>query len=292
MDNKITDILQEKANGILTESTLKQIENAFNKKVSLHVESALVKQDDEYSAKLEHLLEAIDVDHTSKLDKVVGAIDKNHGEKLISVVEKYSRAINEEAHTFKSDLVGRVSKYLDLYLEKLVPQQNINEAVKNRRSNKVLREMRRVLAVDAALQKNSIKDAILDGKTRIDESVEKLDESTAIVERLQRENAALKSRLTLEEKVSDLPEDKVAFCKKVLHGKSYRFINENFDYTLKMFDKNHEEHLEVLHEQAKTQNTVTKDVDRPIIEESGQAPSDDFEHHAPLGTYMGELGKY
>ena len=136
MDNKITDILQEKANGILTESTLKQIENAFNKKVSLHVESALVKQDDEYSAKLEHLLEAIDVDHTSKLDKVVGAIDKNHGEKLISVVEKYSRAINEEAHTFKSDLVGRVSKYLDLYLEKLVPQQNINEAVKNRRSKK------------------------------------------------------------------------------------------------------------------------------------------------------------
>ncbi len=292
MDNKITDILQEKANGILTESTLKQIENAFNKKVSLHVESALVKQDDEYSAKLEHLLEAIDVDHTSKLDKVVGAIDKNHGEKLISVVEKYSRAINEEAHTFKSDLVGRVSKYLDLYLEKLVPQQNINEAVKNRRSNKVLREMRRVLAVDAALQKNSIKDAILDGKTRIDESVEKLDESTAIVERLQRENAALKSRLTLEEKVSDLPEDKAAFCKKVLHGKSYRFINENFDYTLKMFDKNHEEHLEVLHEQAKTQNTVTKDVDRPVIEESVQSPKEDFNGHAPLKTYMGELGKY
>ena len=122
----------------LTEPRLDPSERStnFNKKVSLHVESALVKQDDEYSAKLEHLLEAIDVDHTSKLDKVVGAINKNHGEKLISVVEKYSRAINEEAHTFKSDLVGRVSKYLDLYLEKLVPQQNINEAVKNRRSNK------------------------------------------------------------------------------------------------------------------------------------------------------------
>jgi len=290
--DKITDILQEKASGILTEDTLKRIENAFNKKVALHVESALVKQDDEYSAKLEHLLEAIDVDHTSKLDKVISAIDKNHGEKLISVVEKYSRAINEEANTFKSDMVGRVSKYLDLYLEKLVPQKQINEAVKNRRSNKVLHEMRRVLAVDAALQKNSIKDAILDGKTRIDESVEQLNESTAIVERLERENAFLRSKLTLEEKVADLPEDKAAFCKKVLHGKSQRFINENFDYTLKMFDKNHEEHLEVLHEQAKTQNTVTKDVDRPIIEESVEAPTNEFEDHAPLGSYMGELSKY
>ena len=76
--DKITDILQEKADGILTEGTLKAIENAFNKKVSLHVEAALVKQDDEYSAKLEHLLEAIDVDHTGKLDKVIAAIDKNH----------------------------------------------------------------------------------------------------------------------------------------------------------------------------------------------------------------------
>ena len=142
MDN-ITDILQEKADGILTEGTLTAIENAFNKKVGLHVEAALVKQDDEYSAKLEHLLEAIDVDHTGKLDKVVNAIDKNHGQKLINVVEKYSRAINEEAVTFKRDVVHKVSKYLDIYLEKLVPQRSINEAVKNRRSARVISQMRK-----------------------------------------------------------------------------------------------------------------------------------------------------
>ena len=110
---KITDILQEKAEGILTEDTLQAIENAFNNKVKLHVESALVKQDDEYSTKLEHLLEAIDIDHTKKLDKVIEAIDKNHGDKLISVVKKYSHAINEEATTFKKDLVNKVSKFLD-----------------------------------------------------------------------------------------------------------------------------------------------------------------------------------
>ena len=51
MEN-ITDILQEKAQEILTEETLQQIEEAFNKKVQLHVEAALVKQDDEYAAKL------------------------------------------------------------------------------------------------------------------------------------------------------------------------------------------------------------------------------------------------
>ena len=59
-----------------------------------------------------------------------------------------------------------------------------------------------------------------------------------------------------------------------------------------MFDKNHEEHLEVLHEQAKSQNTVTRDVDRPVIEEKVEQPQEQFAGHKPLGTYMGELSKY
>jgi len=175
MEN-ITDILQEKAQDILTEDTLQQIEEAFNKKVQLHVEAALVKQDDEYAAKLEHLLEAIDLDHSKKLDEVVEAIDKNHAEKMIAVVEKYSKALTTEAAEFKNDIVNKVSKYLDIYLEKLVPQKSINEAVKNKRANKMLSEMRKVLAVDAALQKQAIKDAIVDGKSRIDESTAQVDE--------------------------------------------------------------------------------------------------------------------
>ena len=290
MEN-ITDILQEKAQDILTEDTLQQIEEAFNKKVQLHVEAALVKQDDEYAAKLEHLLEAIDLDHSKKLDKVVEAIDKNHAEKMIAVVEKYSKALTSEAAEFKNDIVNKVSKYLDIYLEKLIPQKSINEAVKNKRANKMLSEMRKVLAVDAALQKQAIKDAIVDGKSRIDESTAQVDEMGATLNKLSKENAVLKAQLTLESKCSDLSEDKAAFCKKVLTGKSAKFINENFDYTLKMFDKNHEEHLEVLHEQAKRQNSVSKDVDRPteIIKESTEQSGTENPY---FNAYLGELGKY
>ena len=290
MEN-ITDILQEKAQDILTEDTLQQIEEAFNKKVQLHVEAALVKQDDEYAAKLEHLLEAIDLDHSKKLDKVVEAIDKNHAEKMIAVVEKYSKALTTEAAEFKNDIVNKVSKYLEIYLEKLVPQKSINEAVKNKRANKMLSEMRKVLAVDAALQKQAIKDAIVDGKSRIDESTAQVDEMGATLNKLAKENAVLKAQLTLESKCSDLSEDKAAFCKKVLTGKSAKFINENFDYTLKMFDKNHEEHLEVLHEQAKRQNSVSKDVDRPtqVLKESKQQTEKENPY---FKAYLGELGKY
>ncbi len=290
--DKITDILQDKAKDILTEDTLGAIEAAFNKKVRLNVESALVKQDDEYSTKLEHLLEAIDIDHTKKLDKVMEAIDKNHSQKMVDVVKKYSTVINEEAGAFKNDLVNKVSKFLDLYLEKLVPQKSINEAVVNRKSKKMLTELRKVLAVDAALQKSSIKEAIVDGKSRIDNSNAKLNEMNEAIERLAKDNIRLRAQVTLSEKVSNLPEDKAMFCRKVLKNKSAKFITENFDYTLKMFDQNHEEHLEVLHEQAKKQNTVSKDVDRPVLNESAQAPGNDDNGHAPLPTYMGELSKY
>jgi CHASE3 domain sensor protein len=290
MEN-ITDILQEKAQDILTEATLQHSEEAFTTKVQLPVEAALVKQDDEYAAKLEHLLEAIDLDHSKKLDKVVEAIDKNHAEKMIAVVEKYSKALTTEAAEFKNDIVNKVSKYLDIYLEKLVPQKSINEAVKNKRANKMLSEMRKVLAVDAALQKQAIKDAIVDGKSRIDESTAQVDEMGATLNKLSKENAVLKAQLTLESKCSDLSEDKAAFCKKVLTGKSAKFINENFDYTLKMFDKNHEEHLEVLHEQAKRQNSVSKDVDRPteVIKESTEQSGTENPY---FNAYLGELGKY
>lgn len=290
--DKITDILQEKAQEILTEDTLQQIEEAFNKKVQLHVEAALVKQDDEYATKLEHLLEAIDIDHSKKLDKVVEAIDKNHAEKMVKVVKKYSKALTTEAKEFKEDIVNKVSKFLDIYLEKIVPQESITEAVKNKRAANMLSEMRKVLAVDAALQKDSIKDAILDGKQQIDESTDKLNTINAKLDVLSKENAKLKAQLTLENKCSALSEDKAAFCKRVLKGKSAKFIVENFDYTLKMFDKNHEEHLEVLQEQAKKQN-ISRDVDRPasVITES-KRPTESQEQNPAFNAYLSELNKY
>jgi hypothetical protein len=58
-----------------------------------------------------------------------------------------------------------------------------------------------------------------------------------------------------------------------------------------MFDKNHEEHLEVLHEQAKRQNSVSKGVDRPaeVIKESKET---DESGNPYFNAYLGELGKY
>ena len=85
----IKSILKEATQDLLSEDVLKEIEDAFNttvsEKVQIHVTKALTEQDEDYSKKLEHLLEAIDADHTNKLEKVVDAIDANHAEKLMSI---------------------------------------------------------------------------------------------------------------------------------------------------------------------------------------------------------------
>lgn len=293
-NNNITSVLREATKDILTEDVLKEIEAAFNstvnERVQLHVEKALSEQDADYSKKLETLVEAIDTDHTDKLKKVVEAIDADRADKLKTVVEKYETALNKEAAAFKSSMVDKVSKFLDLYIDEKLPTTAINEAVKNKRAVGLLEELRKVLSVDMILAKDNIRDAIVDGKTKIDEAASQLEAANKQVTKLTEENMKLTSKIVLEEKISNLDEDEKTYMKKMLNGKSAEFIKENFDYTLNLFEKTEEERLSNLKTEAVTESVSTT-VDRPVIEEKVSEPVN--EEKAPsFGLYMNELKKY
>lgn len=293
-NNNISSVLREATKDILTEDVLKEIEAAFNstvnERVQLHVEKALSEQDADYSKKLETLVEAIDTDHTDKLKKVVEAIDADRAEKLKTVVEKYETALNKEAAAFKSSMVDKVSKFLDLYIDEKLPTTAINEAVKNKRAVGLLEELRKVLSVDMILAKDNIRDAIVDGKTKIDEAASQLEAANKQVTKLTEENLKLTSKIVLEEKISNLDEDEKTYMKKMLNGKSAEFIKENFDYTLNLFEKTEEERLSNLKTEAVTESVSTT-VDRPVIEEKVSEPVN--EEKAPsFGLYMNELKKY
>jgi len=294
MEKNISQVLKEATQDILTEDVLKEIEAAFeaqvNEKVTLHVEKALNEQDEDYAKKLENLLEAIDADHTAKLNKVVTALDADRASKLQTVVEKYEAALTAEAENFKSTLVEQVSNYLDLYLEEKLPVSEIQEAVNNKRANSVLNEIRNMLAVDMALAQESIRDAVVDGKTKIDEAASQLEVANKRVVSLTEELSKVKASLVLEQKVSALDEDKQKYMKKMLTNKSAKFIAENFDYTLGLYEKTEEERLNNLKNEAIFE-TVATTVDRPVIEESAEQASSTED--APMfNVYMSELGKY
>jgi hypothetical protein len=293
MGKDINQILKEATKDILTEDVLKEIETAFNSAVEdraqIHVEKALSEQDEDYAKKLETIIEAIDADRTKKLQKVVEALDTDRANKLKQIVAKYEKALVKEATDFKSSLVDQISNYLELYLDEKLPLAEIQEAVENKRATNVLNEIRNMLAVDMALAKDSIKDAIVDGKTKIDEAAKQLEDSKKLIKELSAKLSKNEAELVLEKRVAKLGEDEKAYMKKMLNGKSAQFINENFDYTLGLFSKTEEERLANLKSEAVSE-TVASTVDRPVIEESVEEKVQ--QSNPVFGAYLSELHKY
>ena len=303
----IKQILKEATGGALNDEVLSEIETVFeskvNDKVELHVEDALNRQDEMYTEKLTELVEKIDVDHSDKLQRVVEAIDSDRANKLKMVIEKYESEINESASGFQSDLVENISNYLDVYLEEKIPTDTIEEAVKNTKAVKVLEGLRNHLAVDSALEKESIKEAVIDGKNQINEASSKLESVAEENAVLKEELDTVKAGLVLEQKTVGLDKRSKQFINKVLNeqktvklderakkymakqlkGKGYDFISENFDYTLKLFNKKESGRLESLKEEALSKRD---NVDRVIYEETSSGSSS-----APT-PYMDELSKY
>lgn len=294
----VAAMLKEAVGELLTQETLDAIQEAFQHSVeskaeelsNLRVEKALVEQDEDHAQKLEKLLETIDADHSMKLNKVLKAVNENHAIKMQQVVKKYGKDVVEEAEEFKQGLVDRVSKYLDLYIENHIPVEDIKQAVQNKQAVKQLSEMRKFLAVNYALGQDSIKDAIKDGKKQIDES----SKAQSV---LAKENEDLKLKLVSEQrekllaqKTKSLPEQKSKYLNRVFADKPVEFINENFDYMLRMFEKTEEEKLEQVKKQA---GSASAAVDRPkaVVTESKQPAQQEEQFNDPFG-YMNELSKF
>jgi hypothetical protein len=306
MGKEISNILKEATQGILTEETLKQIESAFNEavneRVKIHVEKALNEQDSEYSEKLEKLLETIDIDRTTKLKKIVEAVDANNAQKLKMVVSKYQTVIGEQAKQFKDDLVDKISHYLDLFVESKVPQKTIEEAVRNNKARIILNNLRESLAIDTALLSDSLKDALLDGKNQIQEAKKSEQLAKAELQTIKEEFEKTEATLLIESKTAKLSPKKREYALKVLDGKSPKFIRENLDYTLSLFDKKEEERLALLKEQAfekrqiKSDRPVTGEVSTNVFgvesDEDELIAESNQEKFGHVNNYLSELSKY
>ena len=307
-DNTVTEQLKKVASDVLSEDTLKEIEATFTESVQgraeelaqLRVEKALVEQDEEHAVKLEKLLEAIDADHTSKLERVVEAIDKNHTDKLKKLVEKFRREIDTDAKVFKEGLVGNISDYLDLYIEKNLPVEEIKEAVKNKHATSILENMRKALSIDKVMANEQVRDAVIDGKRQI-------DEMSTLAQQLKEQNNLLKENLNakeadlaLERLTEGLPSSKKRHMYKLLEGKSVDFINENFKYTLDMFEKSEVEKLDGLKKEATAGKRVAdrhanerKQVVQESVEQQiEQSEPEGLQNKGLFDNYMGELTRW
>jgi hypothetical protein len=266
---KIKNLFTEDVQKILTEESLTAIQEAFDAKVELNVETALQQQDDLYAEKLQTLITTIDKDHTKKMKRLVEAVDSNNASKLVKIVKLYERDSKRDAKKFKKQIVESVSAYLEEYLNEAVSTKDIAQAVKNKTAFNVLENLRGVLAVDSIMMKESVKDAVLDGKAQIDKLTKERNELASQFKALYEANQQTEVNMLLENKTSKLPESKKNFIRKALQGKSAKFINENFDYTLRLFEKQEKEKLVTLKEEAINNRIVKPDVvpQQKIVEE-------------------------
>lgn len=283
----LKNLFSEEVQKILTEDSLNAIQEAVNSKVELAVSTALEEQDTLYAEKLGTLISTIDKDHTKKMIRLVEAVDKNNASKLVKIVKLYERANKSDAKKFQKQMLQTVSAYLDTFLEESIKPEDIAQAVKNKSAYNILSNLRNVLGVDTALMNPSIKEAVLDAKSQIDTLATENTELKTKLNKLTEAYEKVEVKAVLEEKTSKLPEAKKNFIKKALGDKSVKFIEENFDYTLRLFDRNEKQKLSTLKEEAINNRTIKPDIVPPqkVVEEKVNNNSDGSE------MYLTELSK-
>lgn len=258
---------------VLTNESVEAIESAFKEKLELSVEAALTQQDEMYAEKLEELVESIDKDHSNKMEQVVEAVDTNNAKKLQQIVNKYETELNEGAVEFKETLVESISTYIEEYIDDAIPTDAILEATQNKEAYNVLANLRNTLAVDTSIMAEGVKEAIVEGKNEIDELKAEIAELKANNVTLTESYNDAKSAAFLESRCAKFNDKKSAYLKKVLNDKSPRFIEENFEYTARLFDRKEQEQLEVIREEAISNRTVKADAPKPVVVEKVETES-------------------
>ena len=314
----IKNILNEQFKDLITEDTLKTIEEAFTQaveekskeKVNLETENVKTKLDEGYTAKLQEaiefidkdhtaklkkLVEAIDTDHAVKLQKLIKAIDKKHTGMLKKVVEKYENELKNEAKGFQERLVEEISNYLDLYIDKTIPADQINEAVKNIKASTQLNQIRQIIGITEEFVDSEVKEALVDGKKTIDSLKAELNSVLKESAELSQRASKAEAYILLESKTADMPSAKKAFVVKLLGNKKPEYIQENFSYVVDMFEKQSQEDVDQAKESLKREFVESPSVDRPtIIEEEKQFTNNEIERK-PLSEgvsgYLNEMKK-
>jgi hypothetical protein len=294
---KIEDVLSQLGGDILTEDSKNMLIEAFDdavnvrvsERVEIEVRDALQKLDEDHSVKLEQLLEAIDTDHTQKLINVLEKIDEDHSEKLNYLVNKHAKVMKEDAAQFKDGLISQLSGYLDIYIEKTIPHNELKEAVSNKQAQRMVEQVKQIISLDDSFVNETIKEAVEDGRKTIENLKSELSEAVKQNIQITQMLKNKSSELMLEKNTTGLSRDKKQYVMRMLKDKDPEYIKENFEYVVKMFDKEDEGQREIIAKQAANATRVIREkVDTPRAEKIITESSSSVEGNE-VGGYLSAM---
>lgn len=255
----------------LDDASIDKIVQLFNEnveaKANARVEIALQEQDNAYSEKLKLFLEKLDTKHADKMKQIVEACENKYIKKLNLLKEAYDNKYKKQFIKFKDDIVNTNQTFINMYLNKLVPQKIVNESVIAKKNEKLINEMKKMLAISGATEREAIKDGIIQARKTIVESANE-------VNRLKSENRKLLNQINkqkrdtlLENKLSKVSPEKRDTLRKIFADKSIQQINEGFEYSSKLLSNRikkvkQQKYQEILQEKSKNGDLIT----HPVIE--------------------------
>ena len=127
------------------------------------------------------------------------------------------------------------------------------------------------------LANESIREAVKDGKETIEANKSEIVELTKSHNEIAEELEGVKKDLYLEKKLVGLDEKKMNFARKTFKDKDLAFIEENFEYTVNIFDKKAQESLDILKEEAMTES---KTKEAKVVQEKVETPNTAVDHYA------------
>ena len=241
---------------VIAEAFKSAVEERVKTETEIQVEAALKAQDEDHANKLNKLVEAIDNDHCNKLQSVVESINKNHAAKLQHIQETHQKSLNERASKFSDRIVEEISNYLDLYLEKALPKNQLERAIENTQAQLQLEAIKKVISFNPRSVNAEIQNVIKEGNSKISSLKNQLNETLKVNAQMNQQINDLKAAILLEGKTKGMPTSKKEFVTKILSDKPINYINENFNYVVDVFEKQEVTASEKLVSEAVSQSTT------------------------------------
>lgn len=257
------------------------------------LEKMATKIDESHTEKMEKLVEAIDTDHTAKMEKLIESIDEDHTAKLQEVIDTANKLVSEAKETKLNESVDALSKYLDTYLEEVIPASKIADTVKLTRLEETFNKMKEILVINDDFVQTEIKEAIEDAKQIIDNKDGKINE--LMVEKIELKQKVNKheAEQLLESKLVKFAPAKKAYIKKFFKDADVKEISERLDEAVKAYDKEDALKHEMLVEKNKgAAKVITKSfVKQEQINENVEDNNDEDESDSMMDMYANKLQK-
>ena len=294
MDPKLKEELKVIFEGLkLDEASLDKVltlfENTVNSKVKIATDIALNEQDAAYAKELQNLITKLDEKHSAKLDEVINVINENHAMKLQKIQKLYENHYQKEFKKFKNNLVKTNESFIEMYINKVMPDNVISEAVTVRKQAKLISEMKKMLALDSASTNDVIKEGVLEAGKIINESKQQIEQLISEKAELENKIKANERDILLNNKLNSVEASKRDALKRIFKDADINTINENFDYSSKLIDKQRKELKEELKNKNISQKKFIPFNNKPsiIAENAQQKPS--VKDTSIMNDYLSEL---